>query len=566
MAARAPALPRWGRVVMDRTLRSLADTAAARWLAVGVAFCIVYALVDASTHLLADAWRANAPWYPQPALAVTLLVVGGIGYAPAVFAAVLLAGWLTPFPGLSAWGIAISCVGAAACYCAAGWTIARWTHWSARDVDLRDLTIFTGVALGMGLAVTAVFGLAGYASGLRVGGGLLRLIRQLAIGNVVGLVVAGPLLLQLAAGAWRHSLATPNARRTALRDLLLFLAALGALLLVVFGLKPFDEFRLFYLMFLPMIVVSMRYGLAGAALALPVVQIGLIGALAVFAARATTAFEFQILMLALALTSLFLGAASSERERAAERLAQRERELREQREALNDAQRTASTAELAAAVAHDLNQPLSAIGTYARACRLLVERGAADHGEVLRILGQLSSESQRAGQYVRRMREFFRSGAMRDERIEVRQLIDSAHAHLRDRLQRESIAWSEAIPPDLPPARGDAVQLGAVLDNLFANACDALHESRGERAIRVSVERVAGAERTLLRLCVQDTGPGVPADVREQLFKPLATSKPHGMGLGLALSRSIAERLGGALWFDAGQARTTFCLDLPADE
>lgn len=551
---------------MHRSLRSLADTTVPRRLAVGVAFCIVYVLVDASTHLLADAWRANAPWYPQPALAVTLLVVGGIGYMPAVFAAVLLAGVLTPFPGLSAWGVAMSCVGAAACYCAAGWAVARWTRWSERDVGLRDLTIFAIVALVTGVAVTLVFGAAGYASGLRVGAGLTRLIRQLAIGNVVGLVVAGPLLLQLAAGAWRPWLATPGVRRTALRDLLVFLAALAALLLVVFGLKPFDEFRLFYLMFLPMIAVAMRYGLPGAALALPVVQIGLIVALAVFATRATTAFEFQILMLALALTSLYLGAASSERERAAERLAQGERELREQREALNDAQRTASTAELAAAVAHDLNQPLSAIGTYARACRLLVERGDADHADLLRVLGQLSAETQRAGQYVRRMREFFRSGAMRDERIDVKRLIERAHAHLRDRLQRESIAWSESIAPDLPAARGDAVQLGAVLDNLFANACDALHDTRGERAIRVSVERVAGAGHPLLRIRVQDTGPGVAADVREQLFKPLATSKPHGMGLGLALSRSIAERLGGALWFDAGLAHTTFCLDLPADE
>ncbi len=551
---------------MHLSLRSLADITALRRLALGVAFCFVYVLVDASTHLLADALRANAPWYPQPALAVALLVVGGIGYVPAVFAAVLLAGALTPLPGLSAWGVAISSAGAAACYCAAGWAIARWTHWSARDVGLRDLTIFTIVALFTGVVVTLVFGIAGFASGLRFGAGLTRLIRQLAIGNVVGLVVAGPLLLQLAAGAWRPWFATPGVRRTALRDLLVFLVALAALLLVVFGLKPFDEFRLFYLMFLPMIAVAMRYGLAGAALALPVVQIGLIVALAVFATRATTAFEFQILMLALALTSLYLGAASSERERAAERLAQGERELREQREALNDAQRTASTAELAAAVAHDLNQPLSAIGTYARACRLLVERGDADHAELLRVLGQLSAESQRAGQYVRRMREFFRSGAMRDERIDVKRLIERAHAHLRDRLQRESIAWSESIAPDLPPARGDAVQMGAVLDNLFANACDALHDTRGERAIHVSVARVAGAGHPLLRICVQDTGPGVAADVREQLFKPLATSKPHGMGLGLALSRSIAERLGGALWFDAGQAHTTFCLDLPADE
>jgi two-component system C4-dicarboxylate transport sensor histidine kinase DctB len=69
-----------------------------------------------------------------------------------------------------------------------------------------------------------------------------------------------------------------------------------------------------------------------------------------------------------------------------------------------------------------------------------------------------------------------------------------------------------------------------------------------------------------VRITVQDSGPGVPAELRSQLFKPLATSKPHGMGLGLALSRSIAERLGGAVSFDAASTLTTFHLDLPTDE
>ncbi len=565
MAARVPALPRGDRVAMQLTLRSLIGGAAPRRLAVGAAFCALYVLVDASTHLLAETLRANAPWYPQPALAVTLLAAGGLEYVPSVFAAVLLAAWLTPLAGFSSFALAIAGVGAAACYCVAGWAIARFTRWSARDAGLRDVTILIAAALATGVATTVVFGIAGYASGLRVGAGLTQLTRQVAIGNAVGLAVAGPLLLLLAGGAWRAWFVTRPQGRAMLRDLVLFVIAMALVLLLVFGLKPFDEFRMFYLMFLPIIPAAMRYGLPGAAVALPIVQVGLIAALALFATRATTAFEFQVLMLTMALTTLYLGAASSERERAADQLAEGERELREQRAALSDAQRTASTAELAAAVAHDLNQPLSAIGTYARACRLLVERATLDREELLRVLGRLVAESQRAGQYVRRMREFFSSGAMRDERIDVARLVAAAHAHLRDRLQRESIAWYESFAPDVPAARGDAVQVGAVLDNLFANACDALHEAAGERAIRVSVARAEGA-RPLLRICVQDTGPGVPAEVREQLFKPLATSKPHGMGLGLALSRSIAERLGGGLSFDAAAPRTTFYLDLPADE
>jgi len=114
--------------------------------------------------------------------------------------------------------------------------------------------------------------------------------------------------------------------------------------------------------------------------------------------------------------------------------------------------------------------------------------------------------------------------------------------------------------------RTDAVQGGAVLDNLLGNACDALADAPRPRRIRVSAARLAGRSPPTLRISVQDNGPGVAAELRPQLFKPLATSKPHGMGLGLALSRSITERLGGGLSFDAAASITTFHLDLPTDE
>jgi signal transduction histidine kinase len=536
-----------------------------RYLAVSASYCVIYVLVDAAIRLLVNAPLTSVPWHPQPALAVTLIASGGIGYAPAVFVSGLLAEWIARAGEAAGFAYLIHWTGVAASYCAAGWAIDRWTHWPSLDVGLRDLTMFVVIAIATGLMVAFFAALTLLASGPAEAGRLSGPAVNVVIGEIVGLVVLAPTLMQLLAGAWKPWLATPAARRMALRDLSLFVLTMASVLTIVFGLKPFDEFRMFYLMFLPMIAVAMRYGLAGAALALPIVQVGLIVALAVFAARAATAFEFQLLMLALAVTSLYLGMTSTERERATARWAQGERELREQREALSEAQRTASTAELAAAVAHDLNQPLSAIGTFANACRLMVERGGADRAAILKVLDQLAAESARAGQYVRRMREFFRTGAARDERVDLRRLIETAHAHLRDRLQREGIAWDASIAPDLPPARGDVVQLAAVLDNLFANACDALHLAPGRRALVVTAARVPDAEHPMVRVCVEDSGPGVPPEVREQLFKPLATSKPHGMGLGLALSRSIAERLGGTLWFDSEAPRTTFCLDLPAD-
>jgi len=308
----------------------------------------------------------------------------------------------------------------------------------------------------------------------------------------------------------------------------------------------------------------MRYGLPGVAATLPLLQLGLLGALATIGTRPGTAFEFQLLVLTLAISSLYLGTLTDERRRAVERVAAHERALRERSRALDEAQRIASTAELAAALAHDLSQPLSAIGTYARASQLLAERGPDDHAKLVDTLGQIAAETARAGQYLRRMREFFRTGTMRVDRVAVATLFDSTHAHLRDRLVRADIAWRTTIEPGLPSLRADAVQTGAILGNLVANACDALAEGVALRVVHLKALRAPEAPG-LVRILVEDTGPGVAPELRERLFKPLSTSKPGGMGLGLALSRSIAERQGGRLWFDAGRELTTFCLDLPCD-
>jgi signal transduction histidine kinase len=536
-----------------------------RPLLVALLFCVAYVAVDAATNVFTGTSMRSTPWNPQAALALALIATRGLRFVPAVAVAVFFGELLVrgTAPGITS---VFSAAAVAAAYGAAGWALQRFTRWTRAEVTLRDLSVLVLIAFAASLAVALLLSLTHALAGTVSLQNLHVVSLQVVIGEALGLVVAAPALLLLASGAWRAESASTSGRGRLGRELLLFAAVLAAVLLVIFGLRPFDEFRLSYLLFVPMIVMAARHGLFGVALAVPLVQVGLIAALWFFDTQAATAFEFQALMLALALTAMYLGLLSSERERAAQRLAARERELREQRNALNEAQRTAATAELSAALAHDLNQPLSAIGTYARAARLLAEREETDRDTLFRALDQIASESARAGQYVRRMRDFFRTGTMHSERVPVGQLFDSAHAHLRDRLQRANIEYQSAVDDGLPPLRIDTVQVGTVLDNLLGNACDALADSPAPRRIRVTAARLASATQATVRITVQDNGPGVPIELRQQLFKPLATSKPHGMGLGLALSRSIAERLGGGLSFDAGNSVTTFYLDLPTDE
>jgi len=528
-------------------------------------FCVAYVAVDAATDIFPATPTGWTPWNPQAALALTLIAIAGLRFVPVVIVAVLI-GDLTVRNVPTGIGSLLSALAIAVAYSAAGYAVRRFTRWTRAEVTLRDLSTLALIAfatsLGLALLLAVSHALAGNLP-LR----LLHVVSlQVVIGEALGLIVAAPALLLLLSGAWRNEAANTVGRGRLGRDLVLFAIALAALLLVIFWLRPFDQFRMSYLLFVPMIVIAARHGLFGTAVAVPLVQAGLIAAVSIFAPHVATAFEYQMLMLALALTAMYLGLLSSERERAAKRLASRERELREQRNALSDAQRTAATAELSAALAHDLNQPLSAIGTYAQAARLLAARADADRSTLLRTLEQIASESARAGQYVRRMRDFFRTGAMHSEKVTVFDLLERAYAHLRDRVERTDIIVETEISPELPALRTDSVQAGAVLDNLLGNACDALAKTEVPRRIRVSAERLAGASPPMIRITVQDNGSGVAPELRAQLFKPLATSKPQGMGLGLALSRSIAERLGGGLSFDAASSVATFHLDLPADE
>jgi len=583
-AARNPEAPGWQPSPLRRPPEPVAESAGLlhaagrsveppellQWLferpwMLAVVFCAAYLAIDAGTDVFAIGPARSTPWNPQAALALTLVAVGGLRFAPIVVIAVVLAELLVrqaPAGGASMF----AALAAGLIYVAAGYLVRRLTRWTRAEVSPRDLSALVLIAFGTSLAVALLVGPAQALAGLIALSSLHLVSLQVVVGEALGLIVAAPPLLLLASGAWRLELVGAERRGQFGRDLMFLALALAVLLTLIFELRPFDEFRLSYLTFVPMVPFAMRHGLFGAAIAVPTAQLGLMVALMVTESRAATAFEYQMLVLALALTSMYIGVLSSERERAARRLATHERELREQRDALAETQRTAATAELSAALAHDLNQPLSAIGTYARAARLVAERGEIDRDKLFHILDQIAAASSRAGQYVRRMRDFFRTGSMQSERVAVEDLIGRAGAHLRDRIDRAGIRVETSIEPGLPPLRIDAVQAGAALDNLLGNAIDALAAVPPPRRIVVLARRQADDRRPLLRITVQDTGPGVPEELRSQLFKPLATSKPHGMGLGLALSRSIAERLGGGLSFDAASSVTTFHLDLPIDE
>jgi two-component system sensor kinase FixL len=259
-----------------------------------------------------------------------------------------------------------------------------------------------------------------------------------------------------------------------------------------------------------------------------------------------------MLMLSLTLTGLFLGVTVSERREVEERLHRREGEY-------HQALRLAAASEMTQAIAHELNQPLAAAANYARAGRAMLEIGDVTPQQHREVLDKIEREASRAGQVVRRLREFYRGGGLHLEVLDVADLLEDALAPARRRAGRERVALRLVVPDGLPPLRVDRIQAATVLHNLVTNALDSLADRPGEVEVRV------GREGALARFEVTDSGPGIAPDLIDSLFDSFVTSKPDGMGLGLVISRTLVEAHGGRLWLErAHPAR--FCFTLPLKE
>lgn len=224
--------------------------------------------------------------------------------------------------------------------------------------------------------------------------------------------------------------------------------------------------------------------------------------------------------------------------------------------------RLSTMGDMATGLAHELNQPLTAIESFAQGCRRRLERGAVDREELLDVFEQISDQARRAGGVIRHVRNFVRK---REEHLAPVDLNEIAHNVVRFlgfEAREAMVEVQLELAPDLPPVMADGLQLEQVLLNLVRNALDAL--AQVDPALRrlaiTSGLRACGR----VEVVVRDTGPGIAAEDRERVFEPFNTSKSEGMGMGLTISRTIVESHGGVLWCgpnDGGGA--VFQLRLP---
>jgi signal transduction histidine kinase len=240
-------------------------------------------------------------------------------------------------------------------------------------------------------------------------------------------------------------------------------------------------------------------------------------------------------------------------------------ELQQRREEVAHSGRIAAMGELTASLAHELNQPLAAILANAEAGEAFLRREPPAVGELRDILVDIRKDDQRAGEIIRRMRTLLKKQPGALEQVDLARLVSETVELVASKAQLAGVQlWLDAAP-DLRPVRGDRVQLQQVILNVILNAIEATaSNSQGARVVRVWVSRVDDGR---VRVAVRDAGPGIPAEQLAQVFEPFFTTKTEGMGIGLALTRSIVEAHGGRI--DAennpwGGARVSFTIPTAA--
>jgi signal transduction histidine kinase len=244
-----------------------------------------------------------------------------------------------------------------------------------------------------------------------------------------------------------------------------------------------------------------------------------------------------------------------------------ESETQRHHQELAHVNRVSALGELAGSLAHELNQPLTAILSNAQAASRFLAHQQVDLDEVRDIVKEIAEESRRAGQIIQRMRGMLKKDQTRTELINLNETILAVLSIMRRDLMVRNVEIRTELAPGLPLVRGDGVQLMQVLLNLVANACDAM--SSKPSAERRMVIRTGQDSRNVIEVFVSDRGIGIAPERLEQVFEPFFSTKPQGIGMGLAICRSIITAHDGRLWAEAnadGGATFHFTLPVPGGE
>ena len=515
-------------------------------LVVGLIYLAAYAVLDWISFIEPYAQLGITPWNPGTGLSFVLLLLFGLRMIPFLLISPLLADYFTQQFAMP-WQVEVL----ASVLVGGGYSIAvtllmrPGLRFDPTLASMNDLVLLLVVAF-----ISAAFVAGGYVT-LIIAAGLLppadfgAATLRYWVGDVIGITVITPFALF----ALTRRRILPMTTET-----LLQFVAIGLALALVFGLTQEQHFQLFYVLFLPIVWLAVRTGSEGVSVGILVTQLGLILGIQLFPAGTFDVTAFQALMLVLAMTGLVAGELVTERRRT-------EAQLRLQQDSLSRLARLGSMGELAAAVAHELNQPLMAAGTYARLVNEAMSAAPVDVATAAETAKKAVAQVERAADVVRHLRALVRLDRSNRAPCRFERIVQETIELCRPDLDRAHVSVRTVVPADLPPVVVDLLQIEQILINLLRNAIEAIADggaTRGEIQIDAKV-----LDADFIEVRVTDNGPGFPAQLLENAFLPLSSSKAEGLGIGLSLCRSIVEAHGGKLWIDGSVRGATVHFTLP---
>ncbi len=610
-------------------------------------------------------------WNPLSGLSLFVLTRWGGAAFPLLFAARACCDLLLRHGGATPAGVLWANSVLMVVFLLASQAFGRFLTFEVAEPSSRRILIFIGAATVSALLISL-----SYVAAIGVIGGLAwgdfaPLWQRRFVGDIIGILTLLPGLTIIEGWHRRHDLSNGLSTVTVVQGLLV--AGIAA---VLFGWPEVNESKTFYLLFVPMVWVSLTDGLLGVALVIFITGIALFSTINLLGHVSPSDYSpTHLMVITQALTGLLLGAAvgESQRQRAAPRdtapplmtefdsvpdamvtvhgdgrvrsynpaaawlfgleretgaglrldsllpdldlvrvrprsvvetHAQRrdgrmvpvelaldwtqqeggpimalmardisdrktlEAELASKQAELTLVSRRSITGELAAVMAHEINQPLTAIVNYIGVCQQLAADG--DNRELLtETLGKVARQANRSGEIIRHLRRFLSQGDGMPTANALDKVVDEALMLIAADIRKSGVAIRVMVPEDLPPVLVDCVQIQQVLHNLIRNAIEAMAEA-GVSSPAISLQaHIADGDSGEVTVTVADAGPGLSAEARRSLFTPFQTVKTNGMGLGLSISRSIVEAHGGRLWLEASQgegAQFRFTLPIASRE
>lgn len=512
-----------------------------RHIEIALAYLVGYVLLDWLSYVHPFGSFGITPWDPQTGLSFALVLLFGAQFMPWLFIAPVLAdGFVRGFALPVGADVAAAVIIGGGYAAATGLLLLPRLRFDPTLVSRNSLVLLAATAVGSTAVVATSYVAMLVAFGILPPADFGSAALRFWVGDAIGITVLTPFLLVLMT---RRRLLPPSWEAFAL--LVLVLGALW----IVFGFTEALRFQLFYLFFLPVIWTAVRFGLEGVTVGLLLTQLGLIMAMHLTGQGAVDVTAYQALMVVLALTGLAVGVLVSEQQRT-------QQQLRLNQEALSRALRVGTMGEFAAALAHEINQPLTAISNYARLVKTTADPTTASAASE-----RLIAQVERAAEVVRRLRNFIRLGRSETAPVTVPRLVHETVAYCHAELDTQGIELQSRLARDLPAVKADALQIEQVIVNLVRNAAEALTDAgRYDGKVVIEAERDAVG---FVVIRVRDNGPGFDPDLAERAVTPFATTKTDGLGLGLSLARSIVEAHGGRLSIESSASGAVVSFTLP---